>query len=93
MPTARSLPAAVALDGRIYVLGGMDAGGAPLATVEAYDPASDSWAGRQPLPAARADAAAAMLNGRVHLLGGWAVSGATTSVVTSVGPLYVHILR
>src|SRR5713226_6801847 len=44
MPTPRSgLAAAEGSDKMIYAIGGADAGGTPLATVEAYDPTTNSW--------------------------------------------------
>src|SRR5207253_2843974 len=49
MPTARQEVAAAALDGRIFVIGGLGAGAEPVATVEVYDPGTDRWEARAPL--------------------------------------------
>ena len=51
MPTARSELAAAALDGRIYVAGGIAQWGT-TAAFEAYDPATDRWEELPPLPEA-----------------------------------------
>lgn len=66
--------AAVATRGRIYVLGGHDAGGATIDTVDALDPATGrSWiAGRLAVPTH--GAAAGLLGGRILVLGGAADS-------------------
>jgi hypothetical protein len=50
MPTPRGFAAGAAMDGVIYVFGGLgDAPGSSVA-VEAYDPATDTWSRRHPLP-------------------------------------------
>ena len=49
MPTSRSEIAAAALDGRIYVVGGIAQWGT-TAGLEAYDPATDIWQELAPLP-------------------------------------------
>ena len=41
MGTVRDSPAAVALDGKVFVVGGFD--GSNLATAEVYDPAQNLW--------------------------------------------------
>jgi N-acetylneuraminic acid mutarotase len=90
MPTPRGAGQAVALGGKIYVLGGANsnkpgAPGAPiglgspqqivLGTVEAYDPATDSWQSRAPMPTPRNHFLAAAVGGRIY-----AVDGRTGSV-------------
>src|SRR5428012_14398 len=53
MPTARGqMGTAVASNGKIYVVGGQ-ANGVALATVEEYDPSTDTWATKASLPRAR----------------------------------------
>lgn len=74
MPSPRSnLAATLGADGRIYALGGFNfALGNPLAIVEAYNPATQSWASLPPMPTARADlAAAAGSDGRIYAIGGF----------------------
>ena len=43
MSTARVCPAAAAIDGKLYVMGGYN-GQNQLSSVERYDPATDEWA-------------------------------------------------
>jgi len=71
MPTARWTQTAVAgLDCTIYVIGGFD-NIAYLATVEAYDPLTQTWTTRAPMPTGRANPAAARANdGRIFVFGG-----------------------
>jgi N-acetylneuraminic acid mutarotase len=53
MPTPRAgLSAVVGTDGRIYAIGGEDASGNELSTVEAYSPSSNTWAAVASLPSA-----------------------------------------
>lgn len=64
-------PAAVALGGRIYLIGGF-AGTSNLPTdaVSRFDPASGTWSSAAPLPAPRGGHAAVVLDGKIHVLGG-----------------------
>jgi N-acetylneuraminic acid mutarotase len=89
MPTARlGLGAAVGSDGLIYAVGGSQTGtsGSIYATVEAYNPATDTWKTRAPLPQARVDLAVAGANGLVYALGGHDASGVTTATLWVYDP-------
>jgi N-acetylneuraminic acid mutarotase len=72
MPTPRwHAGAATGADGRVYVVGGFDPLFNPVATVFAYDPATNSWANVAPMPTARGLlAVAAGADGRVYAIGG-----------------------
>ena len=70
MPTARSELAAAALDGRIYVAGGIAQWGT-TAAFETYDPAMDRWEELPPLPEAVHHLAAAATDDRVYITGGY----------------------
>src|SRR5918994_2227304 len=70
MPTSRSELAAAALDGRIYVAGGIAQWGTTTA-FEAYDPAIDRWEELPPLPEAVHHLAAAATNVRIYVTGGY----------------------
>lgn len=84
MPTPRGAGAAVALNGKIYVIGGAQANvpGNPMApftpgtpqlvlgTVEEYDPAANRWRSRAPMPTPRNHLLAAAANGRIYAIGG-----------------------
>lgn len=83
MPTKRGAAAAAAVNGKIYVVGG--AGIRPgsgdtmilpsrlhqiLDTVEEYDPATNSWRTRSPMPTPRNHHIAAGVGGKLYAIGG-----------------------
>ena len=75
MPTPRAGHATVVVNGLIYVIGGRN-GGAPfeglvLSTVEAYNPATNSWSTAPSMPTPRSDLAAAVVGGLIYAIGGW----------------------
>lgn len=61
--------------GRLYVIGGYARFGiniwSPVATVYAYDPTTDRWAERAPMPTARGALAVAELGGKLYAIGGF----------------------
>lgn len=69
METARVGAASAILDGRLYVMGGRDAAGEPLRSVEVFDPAT-GWSRIGDLLSPRVDAAAAVLDSVIVLVGG-----------------------
>src|SRR3989442_7644469 len=71
MPTARQEVAVAELNGQVFVIGGFGPGAEAVATVEVYDPATDRWETRAPLPAATHHAAAAVVGGRLYVAGGY----------------------
>ncbi len=86
MPTERYGFAVAALNGKIYVVGGKNELGATLRTVEAYDPATDTWATLAPMPTARSILALVPHNGRLYALGGADAAGRATRVVEVYAP-------
>jgi N-acetylneuraminic acid mutarotase len=73
MPTARMDVSAVALKGKIYLIGGYnDAEGGQLSQVEIYDPATDSWTKGAKLPSARSNAGTAACADQIVVFGGYA---------------------
>jgi N-acetylneuraminic acid mutarotase len=76
MPTACNHPGCEAVNGKIYVIGGRLSGafiiGFPGNTglVQAYDPATDSWGTRTPMPTPRSGLNTAVLNGIIYAAGG-----------------------
>lgn len=85
MPTPRGAGQAVALDGKIYVIGGAMSNrpghpGTPIGlgspeqlvvgTVEVYDPAANTWQTRAPMPTPRNHFLAAAVNGKIYALDG-----------------------
>ena len=64
-------PAAVAIDGRIYVIGGFKTvTNVPTDEVWIYKPSSRSWTRAAPLPAPRGGHSAVVLDGKIHVIGG-----------------------
>ncbi|RZT79467.1 subtilisin family serine protease [Micromonospora violae] len=72
MPRGRIQPSAAVVDGKIYVLGGWSATGAPIPTVDVYDPTAGTWSTLVGVlsPAPRAAAGTAVVGGRIVLVGG-----------------------
>ena len=89
--TARENAAAVAINDRIYVVGGArtDAGfyrGPVTGVVEAYDPKTNTWAAMPSMPTARALLVAAVVNGKLYAIGGAAEGGTTVGTVEEFDP-------
>jgi N-acetylneuraminic acid mutarotase len=86
LPAPRSDAAVtVGLDGTIYAIGGDShcCEGSPLASVVAYDPQTDRWTSRAPLPRAiDKSAATTAANGRIYLTGGQIFKPATRTTGT-----------
>src|SRR5246127_4670521 len=62
----------VAVNGKMYVVGGWDDGKARGVTYE-YDPATDKWAKKKSMPRPAHHAALATANGKIYVLGGFVV--------------------
>jgi N-acetylneuraminic acid mutarotase len=76
MPTPCNHMGGEAVNGKIYVIGGRLSGafiiGFPgnINLVQAYDPATDSWVTKTPMPTARSGLNTATLNGVIYAAGG-----------------------
>jgi N-acetylneuraminic acid mutarotase len=61
--------------GRLYILGGYKQSGlsvwGPVATVYAYDPATDTWSERAPMPTARGALSVSVHEGKLYAIGGY----------------------
>ena len=77
MPNPRACPVLSVVNGKIYVIGGFTVAGSqfpPASTVEAYDPATDTWTQKADMPNPRVALAnnAPAVNGKIYVIGGWA---------------------
>jgi N-acetylneuraminic acid mutarotase len=75
MPTPRSDLRANVVNGKIYLIGGYDPNvhfepGASTHN-EVYDPATDSWSTKKPLPAPTSNYASAVFGDKIYVIGGF----------------------
>jgi len=67
---ARMAGTCATLDGKVYLLGGLDSRGRILSSVVEYDPSTGAWASKASLPQPVALAAAAATESAIYLVGG-----------------------
>jgi DNA-binding CsgD family transcriptional regulator/N-acetylneuraminic acid mutarotase len=79
-PTPVTDASAAVLGGLIYVPGGRLASGDPTSILEVYDPHSDAWEVKAPLPTALSGYALATFEGKLYLFGGWDGKNALSEV-------------
>ena len=83
MPTARQGLSTSVVNGKIYAIGGAEFSSASFSnsekfsTVEEYDPATDTWTIKSPMPTARGWHSANVVDGKIYIIGG--ARGATPS--------------
>ena len=96
MPSKRGSPVAAAVGNKIYVIGGasLPPGSTDIAvspttphlsvgTVEEYDPETNTWRERSPMPTPRNHAAIGAVNGKIYVIGG-RVGAAFIALATDV---------
>jgi subtilisin family serine protease len=84
MPSARGKPAVAVVNGQLYVFGGWDAAGVPVASVDVFNPTTNTWStlsASNPRP--RAAAGTSVAGGKVYLTGG-CINGACDESVDQV---------
>ncbi len=105
MPTKRGSPNAAAVNGKIYAIGGASTHPGSKETAvhparphrsvdvnEVYDPATNTWATRSPMPTARNHAAIGVVNNKIYIIGGrigaafMLVPAATVDIVEEYDP-------
>jgi hypothetical protein len=83
----RVKPAVVERAGKLWIIGG--SAGVPLASVEIFDPLSETWSAGPSLPVASTTRAAGVVGGDIHVLldaGVYRLSAGSPAVWTRVGP-------
>ena len=71
MASPRSAPGCVALEGKVYAVGGEGAvGGEVLDTAEVYDPQTDGWQPMAKMTTARVGVNLAVVGGKIYAVGG-----------------------
>ena len=82
LPFGRRGHAMSVATGILFAIGGNNSSGATLASVHGYNPATNSWSSKAPMPSARqAGNGAATVNGVVYVAGGKNSSGSLTSTL------------
>src|SRR5712691_6665847 len=90
MPTARSDAYAVAVSGKIYVIGGTSSsfnGTFPLSTTEAYDISTNTWSELAPMPTPRSHVVAGICGSNI-----FAIGGATNPLFTATGAVEAYTI-
>jgi len=84
MPVGLHHVGIVASGGKVYVIGGYKQSGLtiwqPVATVYAYDPTTDAWTKRAPMPTARGALSVTAHNGKLYAIGGYNRTANTAAV-------------
>jgi len=76
MPTAKGVFGTAVVNDKVYIIGGFTGNpayfnsGSALSSVEEYDPASDSWKSKSPIPDPLFWTSAAVYNGKIYVFGG-----------------------
>ena len=74
MPEPRYEPRAAFLLGKLYVVGGLDLGGNPLASLDVYDPATRTWSTGPAMPHPASSVGIGVVDGQMYAVGGCANS-------------------
>jgi N-acetylneuraminic acid mutarotase len=75
IPVKRCSAIAEAVNGRIYLIGGLEpfedgTGTRVTGLNQMYDPATDTWTNRSPMPTTRNHAFSGAVNGKIYIIGG-----------------------
>jgi len=89
-PTPRSQMDAAVVNGRLYLLGGLDNIRGILPTVEAFDPATETWTTVAPMPRGRRAMAVAVVDGIIYVIGGEGQGGPGTYVSEIVASVIAY---
>ena len=73
LPVALNHTVAASVGGKIYLIGGQESAGGSgpfVNTVYEFDPLTNEWTSKAPMPTARSSGAAAVINGLIYVAGG-----------------------
>src|SRR3712207_5514515 len=68
------------INGRFYLVGGFDHTPGSSSTLEVYNPATNTWTPRAPIPTALHGAAGSVIGGRLYVVGGAGAGGLLNTV-------------
>jgi N-acetylneuraminic acid mutarotase len=90
IPTARYVPASAVVENILYVIGGCNSscasGGGALTTVEAYNPTTNTWSDKSPIPTAIDSVYATESKNIIYVVGGYASGSGRVSTLYSYNP-------
>ncbi|MEV7238745.1 kelch repeat-containing protein [Streptomyces sp. NPDC051020] len=86
MSITRTAPQVAAYGGKLYVFGGWDPYGRPVAKTEIYDPATGAWSIGADTPKPYAGAAVTVLGGKIYIVGGCTYDGCGSTDVQAYDP-------
>ncbi len=87
MPTPRQALSTCVVDGKIYAIGGWD-GTRTVATVEQYDPTTDTWTIKADMPTARFYPCGAVVKDKIYVIGGiYSETGPVLQTVEEYDPV------
>ena len=89
MPTARHRFGVGVINGILYAVGGQSSQSNPptfASMLEAYDPSTDTWSTKAPMPTVRSSLGVTAINGVLYAVGGVTVSGALQATVEAYQP-------
>ena len=90
MPTPEAGAAAAAINGQLYVVGGISQAGVinnpRNAVLQVYDPTTNTWATKASMPTARGGAEAVAINGLLYVVGGTPTNTSYTGVLEVYDP-------
>jgi len=84
--TPRSHAASAFYDNYLYVIGGVQADGTVVGTVERLWTITRAWSSRTAMPTARRDAAAVTVDGKIYVIGGADAAGTSLQTVEMFDP-------
>ena len=87
MPTPRTEIAGAAIGMNVYIIGGFDASGRAVSTVELYASTNAIWGTAAPLPQPLHHAAAASYDGKLYVIGGYFADGKASDKLFEYEPV------